>query len=245
MRPIRVVRRKTFAAILGALAAAAVTPGIARAQTTLVVTEPANHWMAAGFVGSTFSTGSTGSTRGDLPVQTSTNDGGVTYGFQVGYVSHYLGGEFIGDFAPNFQMANLALTEHPSVNSFMFNVLGMLPLGAEERFQPYVSGGLGAVSMHTSLFTLPGTSTVFTIDDGTLAAFNTATASQTKFGTNIGGGFFAYGGHWGVRGDVRYYNVSTNDVNRNVTGETAENFTQALLSGLNYWRANLGVAYRW
>ena len=84
-----------------------------------------------------------------------------------------------------------------------------------------------------------------TIDDGTLAAFNTATASQTKFGTNIGGGFFAYGGHWGVRGDVRYYNVSTNDVNRNVTGETAENFTQALLSGLNYWRANLGVAYRW
>ena len=240
MRLITVLRRETLATILGALVAAAVTPGIARAQTTLVVTEPANHWMAAGFVGSSFSA------RGDLPAETSTNDGGVTVGFQLGYVSHYLGGEFIGDFAPAFKLASLALTEHPSVNSFMFNLLGMLPLGAEERFQPYVSGGLGGVAMHTTLRTLPGTSTVFATDDGTIVAFNTSTASQTKFGTNIGGGFFAYAGHWGVRGDIRYYNVSTNDTGKiNLGDSTAENFTQALLSGLNYWRANLGVAYRW
>jgi hypothetical protein len=240
MRPVRVVCRTTLATILGALVAAAVTQGTARAQTTLVVTEPANHWMAAGFVGSSFSAG------GDLPAQTSTNDGGVTAGFQLGYVSHYLGGEFIGDFAPNFRLASIALTEHPAVNSFMFNLLGMVPLGVEERFQPYVSAGLGGVSMHTTLRTLPGTSTVFTADDGTLVAFNTTDASQTKFGTNIGGGFFAYAGHWGVRGDIRYYNVSTNDTGKiNLADSTAENFTQALLSGLNYWRANLGVAYRW
>jgi opacity protein-like surface antigen len=160
-------------------------------------------------------------------------------------VTHNLGGEFIGDFAPSFRMANIALAEHPSVNSFMFNLLGMVPLGAEERFQPYVSAGIGGVSMRTELRTLPGTLTVITPDDGTLVAFNEAEAKRTKFGTNIGGGFFAYADHWGVRGDIRYYNVSSNGNDRNPTESTTENFTQALLSGLNYWRANLGVAFRW
>jgi len=203
------------------------------------VTEPAHRWMAAGFIGSSFSAG------GDLAVQTNTNDGGFTYGFQLGYVHRYVGGEFIADFGPTFKLASLALTEHPSVNSYMFNLVGSAPMGAEERFQVYASGGLGAVTMNTSLFALPGTSTIVTSGSTTIVSLDTVTASETKFGTNLGGGFFAYGGRWGVRGDVRFYNVSTNDGNKNLTGSPAENFTQVLLSGLNYWRANLGVAYRW
>jgi hypothetical protein len=204
-----------------------------------VVTEHAHNWMAAGFIGSSFSTG------GNLAVQTDTNDGGVTYGFQLGYVRRYIGGEFIGDFGPTFKLASLALSEHPAVNSYMFNLIGMVPTGSEERFQLYASGGLGAISMHTSLFTLAGTSTVFAGPNTTVVVLDTVNATQTKFGTDVGGGFFAYAGRWGVRGDVRYYNVSTNDANKNLTGTPAENFTQTLLSGLNYWRANLGVAYRW
>ena len=47
MRLVRVVRRKTLATILGALVATALTPGTARAQTTLVVTEPAAQAPAA------------------------------------------------------------------------------------------------------------------------------------------------------------------------------------------------------
>src|SRR5690349_23257772 len=113
MRLLRVAHRKTLVTVLGAIVGAAAWTGTARAQTTLVGTEPANHWMASAFVGSSFSAG------GDLPVQASTSNGGVTYGFQVGYVNRYLGGEFIGDWAPTFRINSIALTERPSVNSFM------------------------------------------------------------------------------------------------------------------------------
>jgi len=195
--------------------------------------------MAAGFIGSSFSTG------GDLAIQTGTNDGGLTYGFELGYVRRYVGAEFIGDFGPTFKLASLALSEHPSVNSYMLNVIGAAPMGSEGRFQLYASGGVGAVSMNTNVFTLAGTPTVVNRGTTSIVSLDTVSASQTKFGTDVGGGFFAYAGRWGVRGDVRFYNVSTNDQNKNLTGTPAENFTQALLSGLNYWRANVGVAYRW
>jgi hypothetical protein len=214
-------------------------PPPAPAPAVAVATERAHNWMAAGFIGSSFSTG------GNLAIQTAANDGGVTYGFQLGYVRRYVGTEFIGDFAPTFRLASLALSEHPRVNSYMFNVIGVVPMGSEERFQLYASGGAGAVSMRTSLFTLAGTSTVFAGPNTTVVVLDTVNSTQTKFGTDLGGGFFAYAGRWGVRGDVRYYNVSTNDANKNLTGTPAQNFTQTLLSGLNYWRANFGVAYRW
>jgi hypothetical protein len=214
-------------------------PPPAPAPAVAVATERAHNWMAAGFIGSSFSTG------GNLAIQTAANDGGLTYGFQFGYVRRYVGAEFIGDFAPTFKLASLALSEHPTVNSYMFNVIGMVPMGSEERFQLYASGGLGAVSMRTSLFTLAGTSTVFAGPNTTVVVLDTVNATQTKFGNDLGGGFFVYAGRWGVRGDVRYYNVSTNDANKNLTGTPAQNFTQTLLSGLNYWRANFGVAYRW
>src|SRR5215831_15086403 len=105
MRSVTVLCRETLATMLGALLAAAVMQGTANAQI-LVVTEPLNHWMLAGFVGSSFSAG------GDLPAETSTSGGGVTTGFQVGYVNRYLGGEFIADFAPAFRLASVALTEN-------------------------------------------------------------------------------------------------------------------------------------
>jgi hypothetical protein len=214
-------------------------PPVPAPAPVAAATERAEHWRAAGFIGSSFSTG------GNLAVQTGTADGGLTYGFQLGYVHRYVGGEFIGDFGPTFKLASLALSEHPSVNSYMANVIGAVPMGSEDRFQLYASGGLGAVTMNTNLFALSGTSTIVTAGNTSVVALDTVSASQTKFGTNLGGGFFAYGGRWGIRGDIRYYNVSTNDQNKNLTGTPAENFTQTLLSGLNYWRANLGVAYRW
>jgi hypothetical protein len=81
---------------------------------------------------------------------------------------------------------------------------------------------------------------------GTLeTAQNTINTAQTAFGWNVGGGFFAYANRWGIRADARYYQAqsfSTNTLNNNTV---PTNFTQALLSGLNYWRANLGVSFRW
>src|SRR5262245_54975409 len=96
-----------------------------------VVTERAYHWNVTGFLGSQWNT------TGAVPIfPTDSNDGGLGFGFQTAYVRRYVGGEFIGDFQPTFKYSSLALTEHPSVNSWMFNLIGMVPFGSEEQFQP-------------------------------------------------------------------------------------------------------------
>jgi hypothetical protein len=53
--------------------------------------------------------------------------------------------------------------------------------------------------------------------------------------------------NWGFRGDVRYY--ATNSHNTDVfdlnnIGDGSD-FTQIELSGLRFWKANAGVAFRW
>ena len=71
----------------------------------------------------------------NLPVGVDTSAGGLTYGFQFGYMRRYIGGEFIGDFAPNFRMSSLALAKEPTLNSWMFNVIGGYPVA--NAFVPY------------------------------------------------------------------------------------------------------------
>ena len=146
------------------------------------------------------------------------------------------------DFAPTFKIANLALSDHPSLNAYMLNMVGKGSFGHEGAFQPYASGGIGWLSMRTSTFTLDG-STIVNVGDTTVVALNTVNNTQSKFATNIGGGFFAYAARWGIRGDIRYYHASAFDTEK--LTNNINDFTQALVSGLTFWRANLGVAYRW
>ena len=203
-------------------------------------------WMATGFLGSSFGAGSssfaTALNAANLPVGINTADGGLTYGFQIGYLRRYFGGEFIGDFAPNFRMSSLALAKEPTVNSWMFNLIGAVPI--RDQFEPYISGGIGGITLRSQTFdesAIP----VVTVQ-GTLATEqNTINTARTAFAWNLGGGFFAYANKWGIRADIRYYQAqdfSTNNLNN---GTVPSDFTQALLSGLNYWRANLGVSFRW
>jgi hypothetical protein len=42
---------------------------------------------------------------------------------------------------------------------------------------------------------------------------------------------------------VRYY--SANNSSDNPSDSPAQRVSAALLSGLNFWRANIGVAFRW
>jgi hypothetical protein len=45
---------------------------------------------------------------------------------------------------------------------------------------------------------------------------------------------------------VRHYRASTSDDLEALTLNTpADTFTRALLSGLEFWRASVGVAFRW
>jgi hypothetical protein len=54
----------------------------------------------------------------------------------------------------------------------------------------------------------------------------------------------AFAGNVGIRGDVRYYRAFNSDVSTNAT-TAADVFAQNLLSGLDFWRANIGIAVRW
>jgi len=98
--------------------------------------------------------------------------------------------------------------------------------------------------MRTQTFTLNGLS-LTTANGNTINTLSLGTENnnQSKFGADIGFGVFVFASKWGVRADVRYYDASTfesDKLNNNVN-----DFTQALVSGLTYWRANLGLAFRW
>jgi len=212
------------------------------------VSERTYPWMVTGFLGSSFSTSfssiQTATAAANIPVGVDTADGGLTAGFQIGYLRRYLGGEFIGDFAPTFRMSSLLLADEPAVNSWMFNVIGAVPLGSEDRFQPYGSIGIGGITMRSKTFASSAIP-VITVD-GTLAeSLDTINTTRTAFGWNVGGGFFAYANRWGIRADARWYKAQTFSTNNLNNSTVQSDFTQALLSGLSYWRANLGVSFRW
>jgi hypothetical protein len=214
------------------------------------VSEHLYPWMVTGFLGSQFSTGTShflpnlsALNLSGVQFGPSTADGGLTYGFQIGYLRRYIGGEFIGDFGPNFRMSSLALAKEPTVNSWMFNLIGAFAI--RDRFQPYGSVGIGGITLRTQTF--DQTAIPIITVQGTLAtAQNTINTAESHFGWNVGGGFFAYADRWGIRGDVRYYDVANFSTNTLTNGSSVPvNYTQALLSGLNYWRANLGLSFRW
>ncbi|HET9832203.1 MAG TPA: hypothetical protein VFP91_10855 [Vicinamibacterales bacterium] len=183
-------------------------------------------WTAAGFIGSYFAAGGDAANANDI-------NGSLTYGGQVGKMWGHFGAEFLADFAPKYKIDSLVLSEHPEVNSYMGNVIGIWSTRFQQHFQPYGSAGIGGIQMHTSILPAPALSGVTT---------NTK-VWQTRFGWNAGGGIFAFAGRSiGLRADVRYYKATTTNT---FNGTTAENFTQALLSGIDFWRANIGVAFRW
>jgi len=182
----------------------------------------ASHWIATAFVGSGF--GTSGDTVSD-----EVDAGGVAFGGQIGYLWRgIVGPEFIADFAPAFEVTRIDLNDNPRVNSYMVNAIAAIPLGADGRLQPYVSGGFGGIQMAGDVFT---------------SADETTTTRQMQWGTNVGGGIMAFASdRIGLRGDVRRYHAMTNDT---LTGSAADQVLDSLLSGLAFWRANAGLSFRW
>jgi len=180
-----------------------------------------SYWTAAGFVGSNFGA------RAD--------SASVNFGGQLAYLYRgAIGGEFLADFAPHFRLNNALLADNPMVNSYMLNVIGAVPLGGEAHVQPYVSGGFGGIQLRSDMVTLATPTTV-----------TTTSANQTRFGGNIGAGIVGFAGNVGIRGDVRYFRAFTNNDLATTTTTPADVFAQNLLSGLDFWRANIGIAVRW
>ena len=123
-------------------------------------------------------------------------------------------------------------SEHPEVNSYMFNGSLALPFGPRQTFQPYFSGGLGGIQMHTS---------VLTFANGVATGGNEKN-SQTRLGYNLGAGLIGFAGNWGAKLDFRWYTATKFDP---LSGATpAQALTRSLVSGIDYWRTDIGLAYR-
>src|SRR5262249_38522982 len=198
-------------------------------------------------------------------------------GGSVGYLwKNKFGAELDTGFTPSFELQSnfFGLGIKPQINTYMANVIAAAPLGAEAAWQPYISGGGGAISL------LSG-------DEGEAANF--LNPNGTKFGGNVGGGVMAFAGKVGFKADVRYYRAAgayQTSVS-NVTpvaspsptspsptpsptpspappppgpyvvpgaatsqiapeaGVTSKQLVDSALSGLAFWRANVGVAFRW
>lgn len=160
----------------------------------------------------------------------------MDFGGQVGYLYRgVVGGELLADFAPKFELNNARFADMPNLNTYMANAVLALPLGDEHRVQPYVSAGFGAVQLRSNILGIAG-----------FPSSAQTSASATSGGGDIGFGLMGFAGNVGIRGDVRYFRAFTNDNITSVTGSTAADiFSQNVLSGLDFWRANIGVAVRW
>jgi len=169
--------------------------------------------MAAGFIGANYGANTTNTT--------------MDFGGQVGYLYHgVVGGEFLADFAPTFQMNNAFLAERPFVNAYMANVMAAIPIGSEHSFEPYVSAGFGGVQLRSQLFNVAA-----------VPASGQTANNQTRAGGDIGFGILGFAGNVGVRGDVRYFRAFRNDTLGTVgTGTSAADlsdriFCRASISG--------------
>ena len=185
--------------------------------------------MASAFIGSAFDT------SGDVVNENDVTNS-LAWDGQIGYLWRgRVGGEFMASFAPSFgfDTLNLFLEDNPRVNTYMANVVGAVPFGTDHQFRPYISAGVGAITLRSTVFT-------------DVSEINTASTNLSRFGSNIGGGLMIFAGHVGVRADVRHYTTSaSNNIPHLIQGESPTDISRALLAGLEFWRTDVGVAFRW
>jgi hypothetical protein len=200
--------------------------------------------MVSGFIGTNFGS-SRNTNRVELDALENIDSGttSANFGGQVAYLGRgVIGGEFLADFSPRLNTFNNVLFENaPNVNSYMFNLIAVAPFGHAHSYDPYFSGGVGVVTLNSTIFTVDPTLAP------NLSAIGTETVSGSRFGWDLGGGVMAWSErNWGFRGDVRYYRTgSNNDVlDLNNIGDGSV-FSRVELSGISFWKANAGLAFRW
>jgi opacity protein-like surface antigen len=206
------------------------------AVVAAVVEEPEfEPWIASFNVGNYFDA-SAGVENEFLDTQINKS---IAFGGQIAYLwRSNVGAEFLADFAPTFKVPSLVISDHPSLSAYMFNAIYGFNVGRLGRFRPYISAGIGAINMSADLLT---------IDTNLIQS--TISASQSRFGGNVGVGGFGYVGRVGVRADIRWFKASSDntlldlDVLDNTRFDDANRLVE--LSGIKYWRSSLGVAFRW
>ena len=211
--------------------------------------DDARSWVVSGYIGTNFG-GSRTTDRVDLIdlENFDTSSTSFNFGAQVAYLGRgVVGGEFLADFSPSDGSFNNVLFENaPNVNSYMFNLIAVAPFGHAHSYDPYVSGGIGAVTLNSTIFTVNPTlaAAASPIQPVTIG---TESVSGSRFGWDLGGGVMAWSEkNWGFRGDVRYYRTTSDtsdvfDLNNIGNGDI---FSKVELSGIHFWKANAGVSFR-
>ena len=180
-----------------------------------------NEFIIGGFVGGSFARNS---------LKTS-----VDFGANLDYLHNgAFGAELLAGFAPKFKLDRLAGTDS-DLNNYMFNVIAAVPVGGFRAVRPFLSGGIGALTL--SQGTTTSTSTVV---NTTAALFQ---PSETHFGGDIGGGLMAFTGAVGIRVDVRYFS-SIGHKNASNASVAVPGTLLSVLDNTSFWRANVGFAFR-
>src|SRR5215475_13240577 len=128
---------------------------------------PENQWIASGFVGGNFANNA--------------DPTSPAFGGSVGYLwNGKWGGEFDAGFTPDFKLQSnfFGLGIKPMVNTYMANAVAAMPFGLDRRWQPFISGGIGAISLRSGM----------SASDVGSAIDNTFNPDATRFGGDIGGG---------------------------------------------------------
>jgi hypothetical protein len=174
----------------------------------------ANQFIASGAIGGSFG--------GDTSDGSFGFDGALDYLHQGKY-----GFEFLGAFTPNLEVGNVVSVNDNQVNSYMFNVIGAGPMGTSGSWLPYVSAGIGVITLRSDINSNVPT-TLPLVDDN-------------QFGANLGIGLMGFRDQIGFRADFRYFTGIGNEGDINNVGGTLN----GLVNDVNFWRSTVGVSFRW
>ncbi len=187
--------------------------------------ELSNEAILAGFVGGSFARSA---------LQTSVDFGGA---FDYLYKGAF-GAEFLAGFAPRFKLDRLG-GGNSDLNNYMANVIAAVPVGSFHAFRPFVSGGIGALTLSQSSNN-NNTGVGGAVVNATSALFQ---PSETHFGGNIGAGIMGFTGAFGVRADVRYFSALGHKTANSAAGAQPGSLL-SVLDDVSFWRANIGLAFR-
>ena len=150
----------------------------------------------------------------------------LTYGASIGWMgAGVLGWEADFSYTPEFFQGDdddVELFSDSNVTTFMANVILGVPVGGTTGggFRPYFTGGVGLMQSSVT------------------DAVSFLKVDNSEFGINLGAGAIGFvGDHVGIRGDVRYF--------RALSDPDEDNEFDIDLGDFDYWRAAVGLTFRW
>jgi len=150
----------------------------------------------------------------------------MTWGASIGWMGEgAFGWEADFSYSPEFFEGDdddLDLFDNSNVSSFMANVIFGVPVGGTTGggFRPYFTAGAGVLQQQVL-----DADALFEIDN-------------SEFGVNLGAGAMGFmSDHVGFRGDIRYF--------RALGDPDEDNEFDIDLADFDFWRASVGVTFRW